>query len=44
MKKTKYTCSIGYEMVTKDKEINDTYKIADDKMYREKERFHKNNK
>ena len=44
MKKTDYTCSIGYEMVTKDKNINDTYKIADDKMYREKERFHTKNK
>jgi diguanylate cyclase (GGDEF)-like protein len=44
MKKTDYSCSIGYEMVTKNKNINDTYKIADDKMYREKERFHKKNK
>jgi diguanylate cyclase (GGDEF)-like protein len=40
MKKTKYTCSIGYEMKNNNSDLFDVYKKADEKMYKEKELFH----
>jgi len=40
---TKYSCSIGYEMNKVTDDINDIYKKADEKMYKDKEKFHNNN-
>ena len=38
--KTRYTCSLGYEMRKSNDDIIATYKIADEKMYKEKEEHH----
>ena len=40
MEKTDYSCSVGYEMYDSSKDIFEVYKIADDKMYKEKEKYH----
>ena len=40
LKKTKYTCSIGYEMTKNNVDINESYKIADKKMYIIKQKYH----
>lgn len=39
LKKTKYTCSFGYQM-NEGQSIMDLYKLADQKMYVEKEKYH----
>lgn len=44
MKKTPYTCSIGYEMCNSKDDKFEIYKIADEKMYKEKEEFHQKQK
>lgn len=40
LSKTKYTCSFGY-VINNNKDINQLYKEADKKMYKEKEQYHK---
>ena len=44
MKNTNYSCSIGYEMIKDYNKIYDSYKLADEKMYKEKAIFHEKEK
>ena len=44
LKKTGYSCSIGYSMADKNQKLYEAYKLADIKMYKEKEKYYVKNK